>query len=165
MVEDISRIDWEALEAPEVSAFLRRMYDEQDDEAFFEAYDKLKSYIYSDGISDAWDWGAPARMMKNDLPHQVTPFLIDILSHTKNLSKQRAATRLLRLLCTYWEVRGWTLNTPYHEAYKDWARRLLGVIREGVPIYQRSINDPDPVLNSYTKELLDFLEQTKEQAS
>jgi hypothetical protein len=163
MFDKLDVIDWNKLGASEVPALLTTISSEKNQEAYVKAVIDLRHLIYPQGINDHWDWEGPARMMQNDLPHQVTPFLLNMLENTEMLPKKIAIINLLKNLCNYYHVREWISEDetdPKRKTYDEWFRRLHSTIRQGFPIYEQLLNNPDPIIQLRVRELLDSLEET-----
>lgn len=101
MFDKLAVIDWNKLGASEVPALLKTISSEKNQEVYLKAVIDLRHLIYPQGINDHWDWEGPARMMQNDLPHQVTPLLLNVLENTEILPKKIAIINLLKNLCNY----------------------------------------------------------------
>ena len=96
-------------------------------------------------------------MMQNDLPHIVTPFLIEIVQETQSINKKYALVGLLRDLCTYETVYRW-LGEDGQAQFLDWSRRLRDQVRLGLPLYEQLLGDGDEYLKKYVQDLIKWME-------
>lgn len=158
MLEGLKAVDWNKLGAEQVPQYLRSIYscDSKDDECT-KAFLELNELLYPEGIMDNWDWGGPRRMMQNDLPHIVTPFLIEIVQETQSINKKYALVGLLRDLCTYETVYRW-LGEDGQAQFLDWSRRLRDQVRLGLPLYEQLLGDGDEYLKKYVQDLIKWME-------
>ncbi len=165
MFENLDNVNWKELGAPQIPDLLREIQADQPgkekDKKHLEAWAELSELVFPEGIIDSWDWAGPGRMMQNDLPHQVVPFLIEILRQTTSKSTQSGVIGLLWQLCTYSSVKLWVGDpgSPRYEAFVKWVSRLKDIIREGLPLYQALVDDPYPTLKEDVPNLLKELSE------
>ncbi len=158
MLTNLDRIDWNALGAGQIPQLIRAIYEhEAKEEKYLEAFGELSELLYPQGIADHEDWGGPRRMMQNNLPHQVTRFLIEILQDTQSLDKMYHIVDLLGDLCKYEYYHQWIGNEGQDE-YITWSRRLRDQVRLGLPLYQQYLTSSDEYLKNRVQELMKWLE-------
>jgi hypothetical protein len=158
MLNNLDTIDWNKLGAGQVPQLIRTLYEGgAKDERYSKALEELSELLYPQGIQDHWDWGGPRRMIQNDLPHQVTPFLIEILENTESVSKKYHMVELLCNLCKYEYVHDWLGNEGQAE-YIDWSRRLRDKVKLGLPIYQQCLAGGDEYLKGRVQGLMKWME-------
>jgi hypothetical protein len=157
MLENLDTVNWAGLGAPQMPDLLREIQSPSstrgNNEQLRKTWDELRQLLFPEGIVDVWDWSAPGRMMQNDLPHHTVPFLIEILKHTTSQSTASAMFELLGWMAAYDEYKLWVGESRY-DAYLDWATRLKAIIRQGIPIYERFLDDPYPYLDEKVRVLL-----------
>lgn len=165
MLENLDKVNWDELGAPQMPDLLREIQADQPgketDKKHQEAWDELREVLYPEGIIDNWDWSGPGRMMQNDLPHHTVPFLLEILEHTALKSTQSTIIDLLWQLCTYPTVKLWVGDPgePRYEKFVRWADRLKDVVQQGIPLYEQLLDDPYPYLDQKVRELLKDLDE------
>ena len=158
MLSNIDSVDWDNLGSGQVPQLIHTVYESDvTEEKYSQAFDELQELLYPQGIADHWDWGGPRRMMQNDLPQQVTPFLIEILGETKSLDKMRDIVSLLGDLCKYEFYHEW-LGSEGQAEYIEWSRRLRDKVRLGLPLYQQYLTSSDEYLKDRTQELMKWLD-------
>lgn len=163
MFDRLDEIDWGKLSAEEVPSLLKTINSEKNQESYLKAYWDLAELVYPHGIDDQWDWNGPSRMMQNDLPHQIVPFLGEILESNSSSSLKVDIIKLLMKMTYYYDVRGWVSEdetNPKRIAYDGWFHRLINVIRQGLPVYEHLLVDQDHTVQAAIRELYDALEET-----
>jgi hypothetical protein len=165
MLENLDKVNWVELGAPQVPDLLREIQAHEPgkefDEKHQEAWHDLIELIFPQGIIEMWDWSGPGRMMQNDLPHKVVLFLLEILEQTTS-----EVIGNLREMCMYWHISLWVGDPgqPRYKAYVEWASRLKEVIKQGIPIYKQLLYDPyprlDPHFDKNARALLEDLGET-----
>jgi hypothetical protein len=163
MLENLDKVNWAELGAPQVPDLLREIQADEPgrekDEKRQTAWAELIELIFPQEIIEMWDWSAPGRMMQNDLPHKVVMFLLEILEQTTSKSTQSILIGHLREMGMYWNISLWVGDPGQrrYEAYVEWANRLKEVIRQGVPLYKQLLDDPYPHLDQNVRALLEDL--------
>ncbi len=158
MLTNLDRIDWKQLGAEQVPQLIRAIHEhDAKGEIYSNAFAELSELLYPQGIADHEDWGGPTRMMQNDLPHQVTPVLIEILQETKSTNKIYHLIDLLADLCIYEYYHQW-VGAMEQSKYLSWARSLRDKVRLGLPLYQHYLESNDEYLKQSTQWLMKWLE-------
>ncbi|MBA3873745.1 MAG: hypothetical protein H0X30_31820 [Anaerolineae bacterium] len=158
ILANLNNIDWNTLGSDQIPELIRTIYEsDTKEERYSEAFGSLQELLYPQGIEDHWDWGGPRRMMQNDLPHQVTPFLIEILENTESANKMYNIVGLLGELCKYEYYHKWLGNEGQAE-YIEWAWKLRDQVRLGLPLYQQYLTGSDEYLRDRAQELMKWLE-------
>ncbi|MBA3920350.1 MAG: hypothetical protein H0X31_01050 [Nostocaceae cyanobacterium] len=158
MLNNLDTIDWNKLGAGQVPQLIRTVYEsDAKEERYSRVFEELQELLYPQGIADHWDWGGPRRMMQNDLPQQVTSFLVEILGETKSLDKMRDIVSLLGDLCKYEYYHEW-LGSEGQAEYIEWSRRLRDKVRLGLPLYQQYLTSDDEYLKGRVRELVKWME-------
>lgn len=153
--------NWLSLNAPQVPHLLQVIQDAGEKSSEYQkAFVEINELIYPEGIMDNWDWGGPRRMMQNELPHRIIPYLLEILSNAQSWSRKAALVDLLREASCYYYVRKWISpnDTDLDRiAFDGWTQRLVGEVRKGIPIYETLLQDENEYVRSRVKELFKTL--------
>jgi hypothetical protein len=161
MLENLDDIDWAALGELRIPTLLREMQSE-DKKAFGVAIRELQEIITPERVLSGDYPNEIVQMMRSELPARVTPFLVEMLSHESDGGKQVCLLEVLHSLGAYWFLINWfSENSPNRKSYEQWARRINDAVREGMPIYQKLLDDPIPQVRASAQEVLDILEETR----
>lgn len=162
MLEGLSLIDWDELGAPEIPDLLLQLTGD-DETAIREAIgllaDKVAPLMLLSGYGQYTDL---IKLMETELPHIVTPFLIEILQQTNNMSVKLGLLEILHNECNYVNAVATELGVlPDREVYEQWAHGLWNEVNKGLPIYQNLRLDSVPALAQAAEDLLQNLHRTQ----
>jgi hypothetical protein len=166
MLEELSKIDWDKLGAPEIPKFLYLFtldYSSENAKEFDEAYDyleeRLAPFMLLHGYGNYHDL---MKIMQTEIPHLVTPFLIQILETTNDSRVKGALLGLLHYECSYIyavgsELRGLS-DRDYYEA---WAHRLRGEVERGLSMYENLLTDSESFVRVAAEDLINNINRAK----
>jgi hypothetical protein len=166
MSEELSKIDWDKLGAPEMpkSLYLFTLgYSTEHREDFDEAVEYLEQRIAPFMLLHGYgDYRDLMKIMQTEVPHLVTPFLIQILEATIDSRVKAALLELLHNECSYIYAVGSELSgLSDRDNYEAWAHRLRGEVEEGLSVYEQLLTDSASFVREAAEDLINNINRAK----
>jgi len=160
MLDKLSIIDWAKYGVPQIPNLLLILLNDTDNKIYGSACSDLEELFFPEEFESQQYRGPLTRMMQNDLPRQVVPFLIEILVHTDLPDKHYMLLELLRHFSAYKYLREWVHQDPANPKriiYDEWTKKLDEEIVKGLSMYETFLESQHSYLRSIAKVLMDTL--------
>jgi hypothetical protein len=159
MLEDLDKIDWKTYKAAQIPDWIRTLLISEDRDDWQEAFTNLSRCVNPGSEADP-NYGNPESFraaVESDLPYLVVPFLIELLAPNLVLYPSKIL-RLLFELTMYKESAQVFATALEDEFYRLQADKIYQAIRQGIPVYQISLQSKFWTVSSAAQDLLDYLE-------
>lgn len=156
---ELDTIDWAALGAPDIPQLVRETNTE-DLHQSIGPFNKLYQILSPEYLEESYTQAI--QLSQSEVQAHFVPILIRILSQETDPFYICGWLDLLESLARLWFLtEKFGASDPNKPVFVQWARRINDAVREGIPLYQSLLLNPNPKVQESAQWLLDVLEETK----